>query len=72
METKEYYGGTYSEESEIEKCFQFDFKASVRGYGIVYARDKEQAIKLILNKEYDEIVETYDMEIEDITKIEEE
>lgn len=71
METREYYGGTYPEAKE-EKCFKFEFKASINGYGYVYARDKEQAEEYILNGDYSDIVDTYDMEIEEIIKIEEE
>lgn len=54
-----------------DKCFQFDFKASIGGYGIVYAKDKEQAIELINKGDYDDIIDTYDMEIQEITDIKE-
>ena len=53
------------------KCYQFDFNASISGYGIVYAEDIDQAREFINNKEYDDIIDTYNMEIEEITNIKE-
>ena len=53
------------------KCYQFDFNATISGYGIVYAKNEEKAREYINNKEYDDIIDTWDMEIEEITDIKE-
>ncbi len=55
-----------------EKEFQFEFKGTIGGYGYVYAKTKEEALEKIKNKDYDEIMDTWDMEIKEVTKIEEE
>lgn len=71
IETKEIGAGSYPEPND-EKCFQFDFKASCGGYGIVFAKDKEEARTKITERNYDDIIEYFDYEIEEIIKIEEE
>lgn len=53
------------------KCYQFDFNARISGYGIVYASSIEEARRLAENGEYDDIMDTYDLEIQEITGIEE-
>lgn len=73
IDTREAGAGSYPEPPEPkEKCYQFDFNASIKGYGYVYADDKEQAIELINSNDYDDIIEMFDMEIEEITRIREE
>ena len=72
VDTIEAGAGSYPEPPEsIEKCYQFDFNASIRGYGIVYARDEREAREMATTGNYDDIIETYDMEIEEITSIRE-
>ena len=64
--------GSYPEPPETEyKTYQFNFNASIRGYGVVTAKNEEEARKLIDNEDYDDIIETFDMKIEDITNIKE-
>lgn len=53
------------------KLFDFSFNATIKGYGIVYASSLEEAKDLIEIGEYDDIIDTHDMEIQEITKIEE-
>lgn len=53
------------------KCYQFDFNATISGYGIVYASSIEEARRLAERGEYDDIMDTYDMEIQEITDVEE-
>ena len=55
-----------------EKVYQFEFEGTIGGYGIVTASTEEEAKKKIINKEYDDIMDTWGMEIKEITKIEEE
>ena len=43
IDTTEAGGGSYPSPDEEERCFVFDFEASTRGYGIVYARTQEEA-----------------------------
>lgn len=72
IETKELGIGSYPEpQEEKEKCYQFDFNATIRGYGIVYATNIEQAKELIDSGDYDDIMDTFDMQIEEITDIKE-
>lgn len=72
IETKGLGAGSYPEPPEDEyKVYQFDFDASIKGYGIVTARNEEQARELLEQREYDDIIETFDMEIEEITGIRE-
>lgn len=72
LETKELGAGSYPELDDNKyKTYQFDFNATIKGYGVVNAKNKEQAIELINNNEYDDIIETFDMKIEDITNLKE-
>lgn len=71
VDTVEAGAGSYPEPPESElKCFEFNFDAEISGYGIVYAENEEQAKELIMRGEYDDIVDTWGMEMTDITKIE--
>lgn len=64
--------GSYPEPQETkEKCYQFGFNATIKGYGYVYATNMEQAKELISSNDYDDIVDTFDMQIEEITDIRE-
>lgn len=54
-----------------EKCYKFEFNASISGYGYVTAENEEEAKELINHRDWDDIVDTFDMEIEEITNIEE-
>lgn len=72
VETVEAGAGSYPEEPEpATKCFQFEFNASVSGYGIVYAKDEREARELVNNGSYDDIMDTWGMTIEEITSIRE-
>lgn len=73
IETKGLGAGSYPEPIESkEKSYQFDFNATCRGYGVVTARDEEDAKKLIMSNDYDDIIEFIDYKIEEITNITEE
>lgn len=73
IKTVEAGAGSYPEPEETkEKCYQFDFKASCGGWGFVYAQNQEEAKEKIMDNEYDDIMEYYDYEIEEITRIKEE
>jgi hypothetical protein len=52
------------------KTYQFDFNATQRGYGVVCADNVEEAKRKILEGDYEDIIDTYDMEITEITNIE--
>ena len=72
IDTTEIGGGSYPEPPEPkEKCYQFEFNATVSGYGYVYAEDGFSASLKAEQGDYDEIVDTWDLKIEEITKIEE-
>lgn len=72
IDTKGLGAGSYPEQPESKKkCYQFDFNATIGGYGYVYAESVEQAEELINSGDYDDIMDTWDMEIQEITKIEE-
>lgn len=51
------------------KEYQFFFTASIGGFGVLTAKDKEEALEKIKNNDYDDIIDTYDMTIEEITDI---
>lgn len=71
VDTVEAGAGSYPEPPESKlKCFKFNFDAEISGYGIVYAEDEEQAKELIIRDEYDDIMDTWGMEITDVTDIE--
>lgn len=72
MDTSELGAGMNPVSEEEYKTFQFEFNGSIKGYGVVTARNYEEAKKLIENGDYDDIIETYDEKVEEITKIEEE
>ena len=72
IDTRGLGAGSYPEPPESkEKCYQFEFNATISGYGYVYAESVEQAEEKINNGDYDEIMDTWGIEIEEITKIEE-
>ena len=72
IETRGLGAGSYPEPPESkEKCYQFEFNATERGYGYVYAKNATEAEEKIKNGEYDDIIETFDMQIEEITNIKE-
>lgn len=72
IDTKEIGAGNYPEPQEPKlKCFKFEFTATLRGLGIIYAEDIKQAEIMAKNNEYDDIIDTWGMEIEEITEIEE-
>lgn len=71
VDTVEAGAGSYPEPPESKlKCYQFEFDATISGYGFVYAEDEEQAKGLIMRGEYDDIIDTWGMEITDVTDIE--
>ena len=73
IDTTEAGGGSYpSPEEEKMKCYQFEFNATISGYGIVYAEDEYSASLKAEQGDYDDILDTWGMKIEEITKIEEE
>lgn len=73
IETKGLGAGSYPEPLEPkEKCYQFDFNATIKGYGVVYAANEEQAKELIESGDYEDIMDTFDMQIEEVTDIREE
>lgn len=55
-----------------EMCYGFEFSGSISGCGVVYAENPEQAKERILNRDYDDIINTWGMQIEEIVSIEEE
>ncbi|MCQ2978255.1 MAG: hypothetical protein MJ245_00460 [Clostridia bacterium] len=72
IDTTEAGGGSYPEPPEPkEKCYKFEFNASISGYGYVTAKNKEEAERFIFARAEDDIADTYDMQIEEITSIEE-
>lgn len=72
IETKGLGAGSYPEPPESEyKTYQFDFNASIKGYGVVTAKSEAEARELINISDYDDIIDTYDMQIEEITNIKE-
>lgn len=72
VDTVEAGAGSYPEPPESKlKCYQFEFDATISGYGLVYAENEEQAKELVMrDEEYDDIIDTWGMEITDVTNIE--
>lgn len=54
-----------------EKSYQFDFRGTIGGYGLVTACSEEEARKKILSGEYDDIMDTWDMEITEVVDVKE-
>lgn len=72
LETQGLGAGSYPEEpGPKEKCYQFEFNATISGYGIVYAEDEFSASLKAEQGDYDEIMDTWGMEITEVTKVEE-
>ena len=72
METTGLGAGSYPEPPEDKTiCYQFDFNATISGYGVVYADSIEQAKELIESNDYDDIIDTWGMKIQEITNIRE-
>ena len=55
---------------EPDICYQFEFMGTTSGFGIVYARNKEEAIEKIQCNEIDDIIDTFGIEVTNITSIE--
>lgn len=72
IDTREVGGGSYPSPEEKMKCYQFAFNGTISGYGIVYAEDEYSASLKAEQGDYDEILDTWGMKIEEITKVEEE
>lgn len=51
--------------------YEFDFRGTVRGYGIVTANNEEEAKEKVLAGDYDDIIDTYDMQIADVSNVKE-
>ena len=72
LETQGLGAGSYPEEPEPkEKCYQFEFNATISGYGIVYAEDEFSASLKAEKGDYEEIMDTWGMKITEVTKVEE-
>lgn len=72
LETQGLGAGSYPEEPEPkEKCYQFEFNATISGYGIVYAEDEFSASLKAEQGDYEEIMDTWGMEITEITSVKE-
>lgn len=72
IDTKGLGAGSYPEPPEPkEKCYKFEFDASIKGYGLVYAETEAEARELIATKDYDEIIDTWDFEIDEVTSLKE-
>lgn len=70
IDTVEAGAGSYPEPDESQyKDYEFEFIGSYKGYGIVQAKDEESARELIMNGDYDDIIDTYSHTIEEITRI---
>lgn len=62
----------YPEPTESKlKCFKFEFRATLKGVGIIYARDIEQAKNKVENGECDDVLDTWGFEVEEVIEIEE-
>lgn len=62
----------YPEPTEPKlKCFKFEFRATLKGVGIIYARDIEQAKNKAENGECDDVLDTWGFEVEEVIEIEE-
>lgn len=73
IDTRELGAGSYPEASEPKyKCYQFEFEATIQGYGIIYAEDRETALAELRENKYDDILDTWGMEITEITRLDEE
>lgn len=53
------------------KEYQFEFKATIGGYGYVTAENESKAKEKVLSGEYEDIMDTWDMDIIEVTKVEE-
>lgn len=72
VKTQEAGAGSYPEPPEEKiKCYQFDFNATICGYGIVYAKNEDEARELAENGDYSDIMDTYNLSIEEITNLRE-
>jgi hypothetical protein len=73
FDTRELGAGSYPESNEPKyKCYQFEFIGTIQGCGVIYAEDRETALAELNENKYDDILDTWGMEITEITKLEEE
>lgn len=71
IDTQELGAGSYPQAPESkEKHYQFEFEASIKCIGTIYALSEEEAREFIEKGKYEDI-DTKDMKIENITEIKE-
>lgn len=73
IDTTELGAGSYPEPPEPkEKLYRFEFVGLVEGIGYVYAEDEYSASLKAEQKDYDDIADMKLVEIEELTRIDEE
>ncbi len=53
------------------RCYEFETEISSRMCGIIYARSEEEAREAVLHGKKDEIIETFDVKVENIVQLSE-
>lgn len=72
IDTTELGAGSYPEPPEPkEKLYRFEFRGLAEGYGYVYAEDEYSASLKAEQQDYDSIEDVQLIEIEEVTRIEE-
>jgi hypothetical protein len=72
MDTTELGAGSYPEPPEPkEKLYKFEFRGLAEGYGYVYAEDEFSASLKASQQDYDSIEDIQLIEVEEITRVEE-
>jgi len=71
IETRGLGAGSYPEPPEPKlKIYNFEFEGTIKGRGYVYAEDEFSASLKASQGDYEEVEDTWDLEIENITKVE--
>lgn len=72
IDTTELGAGSYPEPPEPkDKLYRFEFRGLAEGYGYVYAEDEYSASLKAEQQDYDSIEDVQLIEIEEVTRIEE-
>ena len=53
------------------RCYEFETEISSRMCGLIYARSEEEAREAVLLGKKDEIIETFDVKVENIVQLSE-
>ncbi len=69
MQKREIVEGTKIGNENRYRCYEFETEVSSRMRGIIYAKSEEEAREEVLHGKKDEVIETFDVKVENIVQL---